>query len=42
MWALTLTRIAGMFTVAPFFGDWFLPLQVKVLLALFLSWLVTP
>jgi len=39
---LTLTRIAGMFTVAPFFGDWFLPLQIKVLLTLFLSWLVAP
>lgn len=31
-----------MFTVAPFFGDWFLPLQIKVLLTLFLSWLVAP
>jgi len=39
---LALTRIAGMFTVAPFFGDWFLPLQVKVLLAVLLSWLVIP
>lgn len=31
-----------MFTVAPFFGDWFLPVQVKALLAVFLSWLVVP
>lgn len=42
MWALVLTRIAGMFTVAPFFGDWFVPLQVKVLLSLFLGWLIAP
>jgi len=42
VWALALTRIAGMFTVAPFFGDWFLPLQIKVLLTLFLSWLIAP
>lgn len=39
---MALTRIAGMFTVAPFFGDWFLPVQVKALLAVFLSWLVVP
>ncbi|MCS7174516.1 flagellar biosynthetic protein FliR [Pseudothermotoga sp.] len=41
-WTLVLTRVAGMFTVAPFFGDWFIPLQIKVLLAIFLSWLVLP
>lgn len=42
VWALVLTRIAGMFTIAPFFGDWFIPMQAKVLLTVLLSWIVIP
>ncbi len=41
-WVLVVTRNAGMFTIAPFFADWFVPLQVKVLLVVFLSWTVLP
>ncbi len=41
-WILIVTRTAGMFTIAPFFGDWFLPVQVKILLVIFLSWTSLP
>lgn len=41
-WVLMVTRTAGMFTIAPFFGDWFLPVQIKVLLVVFLSWTALP
>lgn len=41
-WVLIVTRTAGMFTIAPFFGDWFLPVQMKILLVVFLSWTCLP
>lgn len=31
-----------MFTIAPFFGDWFLPVQMKILLVIFLGWISLP
>ncbi len=31
-----------MFTIAPFFGDWFLPVQIKILLVIFLGWTSLP
>ncbi|HEY8541639.1 MAG TPA: flagellar biosynthetic protein FliR [Pseudothermotoga sp.] len=41
-WVLIVTRTAGMFTIAPFFGDWFLPVQTKILLVIFLGWTSLP
>jgi len=42
IWVLVLTRTAGMFTIAPFFSGWFIPISSKILLSVFLSWLVLP
>ncbi len=41
-WVLLVTRLSGMFTIAPFFGDWFLPLQLKIPLVIFFSWSALP
>jgi len=41
-WVLIVTRTAGMFTIAPFFADWFIPLQAKILLVVLLGWLSLP
>ena len=40
VWAMILTRVAGFFLATPFYMNWFIPLTVKVWLAVFLSWLL--
>ncbi len=40
VWALILSRIAGMMLATPFYSGWFIPLRVKVWLSVFLSWLI--
>ncbi len=40
VWSMILTRVAGLFLATPFYMGWFIPILVKVFLAIFLSWLV--
>ena len=40
VWVMVLSRIAGMMISTPFYSGWFIPVQVKVWLSVFLSWLL--
>ena len=40
VWALILSRIAGMMLATPFYSGWFIPIRVKVFLSVFLSWIL--
>lgn len=40
VWALILSRIAGMMLATPFYSGWFIPLRVKIWLSVFLSWIL--
>ncbi|RKX54149.1 MAG: flagellar biosynthetic protein FliR [Thermotoga sp.] len=42
VWCLVISRISGLFIVGPLFSTAFIPAIVKILIILFLSWLVTP
>ncbi len=39
-WTFVLSRVAGLFLATPLYSGWYIPLNVKILLSVFLSWLV--
>ncbi len=41
-WVLLVTRLAGMFMIAPFFAEWFFPIQLKIPIVIFFSWAALP
>ena len=39
-WSMILSRVAGLFLATPLFSGWYIPVLVKVMLAVFLSWVI--
>ena len=40
VWAMILSRIVGMMIATPFYSGWFIPINVKIWLSVFLSWIL--